>query len=103
NDTIDYYRYFEATLQAEFLFDCVAYTLDRIIPEEVAYLQQYDSMKTWLDDRFQMPDKMVALLIKFLEQSEGKLSKRAKEKEFAALTDEEVKEIEANFALYFDK
>ncbi|MDO6388694.1 hypothetical protein Q4E40_01060 [Pontibacter sp. BT731] len=41
-------------------------------------------MKTWLDDRFQMPDKMAALLIKFLEQSGGKLSKRAREKEFTA-------------------
>ncbi|MCJ8164150.1 Fic family protein [Pontibacter sp. E15-1] len=102
NETIDYYRYFDATPQAEFLFDCVAYTLHKIIPEEVAYLQQYDRMKTWLDDTFQMPDKMVALLIKFLEQAGGKLSKRAKEKAFAALTDDEVKEIETHFALYFD-
>lgn len=101
NETADYYRYFDATRQAEFLFDSVAYTLDRIIPEEVAYLQKYDAMKSWLDDRFQMPDKMVALLIKFLEQSGGKLSKRAREKEFSLLTDEEVQEIEGTFARYF--
>ena len=101
NETADYYRYFDATRQAEFLFDCVAYTLDRIIPEEVAYLQKYDGMKSWLDEKFQMPDKMAALLIKFLEQSAGKLSKRAREKEFQLLTDEEVQEIEANFALFF--
>jgi len=103
NDTIDYYRYFDATPQAEFLFECVAYTIHNIIPKEVAYLQKYDSMKTWLDDRFQMPDKMVALLIKFLEQSKGKFTGRAKEKEFAALTDEEVQEIETNFALFFEE
>lgn len=101
NDTADYYRYFDATAQAEFLFDCVAYTLDKIIPEEVDYLQKYDRLKTWLDDKFQMPDKTVALLVRFLEQSGGRLSKRAREKEFATLTDDEVKEIEANFALYF--
>lgn len=59
-------------------------------------------MKTWLDDRFQMPDKMVALLIKFLEQSGGKLSKREREREFTALTDEEAKEIEGSFARYFE-
>ncbi len=51
-------------------------------------------MKAWLDDRFQMPDKMVALIIRFLEQNNGSLSKRAKEKEFAAITNEEVAEIE---------
>src|SRR4029077_3841055 len=28
NDTIDLYRYFDATRQAEFLFDCVAQTIE---------------------------------------------------------------------------
>jgi hypothetical protein len=58
-------------------------------------------MKLWLDNNYQMPDKMVALLIRFLEQNDGSLSKRAKEKEFALLTDEEVKEIEENYQVYF--
>jgi len=48
-------------------------------------------MKVWLYDRFQMPDKMVALLIQFLEQNNGVLSQRAKEKEFTLLTDDGVK------------
>ena len=99
NETIDFYRYFDATLQAEFLSECVDYTIHKIIPEEVAYLQKYDAMKLWLDNNYQMPDKMVALLIRFLEQNNGSLSKRAKEKEFDTLTDEEVKEIEDNYEL----
>ena len=37
---------------------------------------------------------MIALLVRFLEQGDGKLSKRAKEKEFEKLTIEEVKDIE---------
>lgn len=102
NDTIDYYRYFDATLQSEFLFECVDYTINKIIPEEVAYLQKYDAMKTWLDDRFQMPDKMVALLIRFLEQNDNKISRRARDKEFSALSDKELEEIENNFKLYFE-
>jgi Fic/DOC family len=101
NKTIDYYRYFDATAQAEFLFECMDYTINKIIPKEVAYLQKYDDMKAWLDDTFQMPDKTVALLIRFLEQNNGVLYKRAREKEFAALTDEEVKEIEKNYQIYF--
>ena len=101
NETMDYYRYFDATLQAEFLFECVDYTINKIIPEEVAYLQHYDAMKNWLDNRFQMPDKMIALLVRFLSQNKGKLSKRALGKEFSKLNDKEVIEIEKQFDSYF--
>ncbi|MCF8241369.1 MAG: Fic family protein [Melioribacteraceae bacterium] len=97
NETIDYYRYFDATKQAEFLFECVQDTVKNIIPAEVLYLINYDLFKQNLDDKFDMPDKTVALLIGFLEQNEGKLSKRAREKEFAQLTDEEVSEIENTY------
>lgn len=97
NETIDFYRYFDATQQAEFLFECVDYTIKKIIPEEVTYLQKYDEMKAWLDDHFEMPDRTVTLLIRFLEQNNGKLSKRAKEKEFAKLREDEIIEIETRF------
>ena len=100
-DTGDYYRYFDATAPAEFLFDCVAYTLEKTIPQEVAYLQRYDALKAWLDEGFQMPDKMVAALIRLLEQNQGVLSKRAREKEFALLTPEEVAQIEQEYAVHF--
>lgn len=102
NDTLDYYRYFDATPQAEFIFECIDYTLNKIIPEEVGYLQKYDAMKAWLDDRFQMPDKTVSLLIRFLEQNNNKFSKRALENEFSTLTNDEVAEIEKTFKLYFE-
>ena len=94
NNTIDYYRYFNATKLAEFLYACVENTIDEIIPNEMNYLQKYDQMKHYLDDNFEMPDKTVALLIRFLEQSDGKISKRARNKEFSKLTDEEIPEIE---------
>jgi Fic family protein len=103
NETIDYYRYFDSTPQAEFLFDCINYTINKIIPEEVKYLHQYDTFKNWLDDKFQMPDKTVALLVRFLEQNFGKFSNRAKTNEFSALTEAEVQEIEFNFALCFER
>ncbi|MDZ7765905.1 MAG: Fic family protein [Melioribacteraceae bacterium] len=101
NETIDYYRYFDATKQAEFLFECVQDTVKNIIPKEVQYLINYDLFKQALDDEFEMPDKTVALLIGFLEQNEGKFSKRAREKEFAQLTDEEVSEIENTYKNIF--
>lgn len=100
-DTSDYYRYFDATAPAEFLFECVAYTLEKTIPQEVAYLRRYDALKAWLDEGFQMPDKLVATLIRFLEQNQGILSKRAREKEFALLTPEEITQIEQQYAVHF--
>ncbi|WP_010664233.1 Fic family protein [Marinilabilia salmonicolor] len=101
NETIDFYRYFDATPQAEFLYDCVADTIFNIIPQEVKYLAQYDRFKHFLDDEFEMPDKTVALLVRFLEQNEGKLSKRAKDKEFSDLSDSEIGIIEKVFADVF--
>ena len=101
NDTIDLYKYFDATKQAEFLYDCVHHTIVETIPEEVEYLKKYDLMKNYLDDVFQMPSSMVDLLIRFLTQGNGVLSKRAREKEFSALTDDEIKEIEDQFYVIF--
>lgn len=44
-----------------------------------------------------MPDKMVALLVRFLDQNNGILSNRAREKEFSALTDAEINQIERKY------
>jgi Fic family protein len=102
NETLDYYRYFDATKQAEFLYDCVQDTIENIIPDEINYLTNYDEFKKYLDDEFEMPDKLVALLVRFLDHNEGKLSKRAKEKEFTLLSDKEILEVENNYQSIFN-
>ena len=101
NETIDFYRYFDATRQAEFLYDCVSDTIENIIPNELAYLQKYDEYKRYIDDEFEMPDRLVALLVRFLEQNDGEISKRARTKEFAILTDEEIDRIEKKYKLFW--
>ena len=102
NETLDYYRYFDATKQAEFLYDCVHDTIENIIPNEISYLTNYDEFKRYLDDEFEMPDKLVALLVRFLDQNEGKLSKRAREKEFTSLSDKEVIDVEQSYQSIFN-
>ncbi|MCE7066114.1 2'-5' RNA ligase family protein [Dyadobacter sp. CY326] len=97
SETADYYRYFDATRQAEFLFECVQHTIEKIIPNEVNYLRRYDLMKAWLDEEFEMPDKTVALLIRFLEQNSGRLSNRALEKEFSKLIPDEIEAIQEQY------
>jgi len=79
NETINLYRYFDATAQAEFFFECVAETVNTTLPEEVDYLVKYDLMNTFIKNYIDMPDKLIDLLIRFLRQNQGVLSKRAKE------------------------
>ncbi len=73
------------------------------MPKEVAYIRQFDTFKRFLDDEYEMPDKMIALLVRFLEQNEGTLSKRAKEKEFTDLKDTEIQYFETKFEEIFRK
>lgn len=101
NETIDLYSYFDATKMAEFLYSCVQQTIDETIPSEVDYLHKYDEFKYQVEQSYEMPDKMIALLVRFLAQGEGKLSKRAKEKEFDMLTAEEVVHIEGIYSETF--
>ncbi len=103
NDTKDYYRYFDATLQAEFLYCCVKNTIEQIIPEELEYLRRYEAFKSRINIVYEMPDNLVALLVRFLEQNNGKLSKRARTKEFEALSDSEVHDIEHQFNRVFQE
>jgi hypothetical protein len=98
NETIDLYRYFDATKQAEFFFECVEETVNRILPEEVEYLKKYDMLNEFIKNYIDMPDKVVDLLIRFLTQNDGKLSKRAREREFEKLTDSEIQAIEQKYA-----
>ena len=51
--------------------------------------------------RLYLPDTLVDLLIRFLSQNEGKLSKRGREKEFEKLTEKEIQAIEAKYAEVF--
>lgn len=102
NRTIEYYKYGDFTAQAEFLYDCVYDTIKNIIPIELSYLTKYDEFKNFIDDEFEMPDRTLALLVRFLEQNKGHLSKRAKEKEFSKLSDKEIEVIENQFKVIFN-
>jgi Fic family protein len=94
NQTSDYYRYFDATAHAEFLYRCVEQTIERDLPEEISYLQAYDRFAHGIQEIADMPADKIELLHGFLRQENGRLSKRARDKEFAALTDREAEQIE---------
>jgi hypothetical protein len=101
NDTVDYYRYFDATPHAEFLYHCVQETVERDLPDEVAYLEAYDRFAREVQTIVDLPERTVELLVRFLEQGHGRLSKRGREREFAKLTEAERELIEDLFTECF--
>ena len=102
NDTIDLYRYFDATRQAEFLYACVETTVNETLPAEVKYLERHDRLTSFIKTFIDMPNNKISLLISFLDQNDGQLSRRKREKEFAKLTDAEIEAIEEKYAEVLD-
>jgi Fic family protein len=94
NETADYYRYFDATAHAEFLYSCVEQTIEEDLPAEIRFLHAFDNFSSAVKEIVEMPDREIELLRSFLAQGNGHLSKRAREEEFRALTDEETTRIE---------
>ena len=95
NPTRDLFRFFDATLQAEFLAQSVVETIRHTLPREIEYLRRYDQARLQIEAFVEMPDATFDLMMGFLRQNQGHFSQRARAKEFAKLTDEEVTSIES--------
>ena len=94
NDTGDFYRFFDATVQAEFLYGCVRKTIEEDLPYETEFLRRYDRFRAGVETIVDMPNRTIDLLFHFLNQNSGTLSRRAREREFVKLTDDETTQIE---------
>jgi hypothetical protein len=101
NDTGDFYRFFDATPHAEFLYACVQKTIEHDLPDETAFLRRYDQFRQQVGSFFDIPERLTDLLFHFLHQNGGRLSNRARDKEFAALTEEEAQRIETIYGEAF--
>jgi Fic family protein len=101
NDTADYYRYFDATPHTEFLYACVKKTIEEDLPHETDHLRRYDQFRERIQSIVDMPDNTVDLLFRFFRQNGGRLSNRARDKEFAQLTDAEAAAAEQAYARSF--
>jgi hypothetical protein len=95
NDTADFYRYFDCTDNAEFLYECVHKTVDKDLPQEIDYLKSHDEAMMQVMNLVEMPDLLAQDLIMFIRQNGGRLPGRRRNKEFKALSDQEVGAIES--------
>ena len=94
NDTRNLYRFFDATAQAEYLYDRIAETIREDFREELDFLTVYDAAFTAVRNVVEMPDRRAALLVRLCLQNGGRLSQN-KRKEFLELTDAEIAAMEA--------
>jgi len=101
NDTGDFYRFFDATPHAEFLYTCVQKTIEQDLPSETDFLRRYDRFRHGVESFLDMPERSLDLLFHFLHQNAGHLSGRAREREFAKLTDDEAKRLETIYSENF--
>ena len=94
NSTSDFYRFFDATPHAEFLYACVQQTIEVDLPEEADYLRCHDTAVLNIMNLVEMPDRTAASFVMFVRQNGGTLSTKRRKREFAALTDVEVEKLE---------
>ena len=94
NNTASWYRFFDATAHTEFLYHCVEATIRQDLPYEVAFLTAYDEFSQGIKQIADMPSRTVSLLHNFLYQNQGRLSQRARTREFISLTEAEIAQVE---------
>jgi hypothetical protein len=98
NETRSLYPYFDATTQAEYLYQCVAETIEKDLRDEIGFIEKYDRALDGTKEIVDMPDKRASLLIRLIMQNKGKLAKNKRDL-FSEITDEELEKIERAIAI----
>jgi Fic family protein len=93
-ETADLYRYFDVTVEAEYLFDCIEDTIDRDLKTELDFLKFFDAAVQSVMEIVDMPNQRASLIVRLIHQNKGKLAK-GKRQLFAELTDNEIEQIES--------
>ena len=76
-------------------------TVEEDLPQEIRFLHAFDKFSSAVKEIVEMPDREIEVLRGFLAQGRGHLSKRAREKEFRALTDQEATQVEVLYKELF--
>ena len=102
NDTADFCHFFDATPHAELLIERVCRTFDKDLPHETDFLRRYDQFTGSLQAIADMPGRTSNLLFRLLRQNGRHLSRRARDRTFKELTDEETERFEHLYAEIFE-
>ncbi len=103
NDTRDCYRSVDCTFLAEMLFSFVEETIEKELPAEILFLQQYDTARRLMRDVVDLPNRHADLLVRLCLQGNGTLSKAKRQlPDYAMLKDQEIAGLEAAVIEAFD-
>lgn len=94
NESRYLYQYFDATGFAEYLYDRVIETVRTDLKKEVEFIAAFDRAFNDVREIVDMPDRRASLFVRICMRNMGQLSK-SKRKQFAELTDSEIKAMEA--------
>lgn len=94
NKTDRLYRYYDATPQAEYLYEAVAETIRKDLREEIEFLEVFDKSMAAVKAIVDMPNQRASALIRFVMQNHGTPSKN-KRRQFPELQEDELDRIES--------
>lgn len=89
NDVL-YFRYFDCTAQAEFLYRALERTVQEDLQKEIDFLIGFDRARKSLNAILDWPNRSLDLFIRCVHQNEGRLSKVKREAHFGWMTEAEV-------------
>lgn len=96
HDTRDFYRYVDCTTLTEILFSFVEETIEKELPAEILFLQQYDTARKLMREVVDLPNRHADLFVRLCLQNQGTLSKGKRQlPEYTDLSNDEIVGLEA--------
>jgi len=102
NDPV-YFRYFDATEQACFLYGALERTVEHDLDEEISFLLGFDRARKMLDGVIDWPAHSLDLFIRVVKQNGFRLSATKRASHFDWMTDDEVGRFERAVERAFSK
>jgi len=97
-----YFRYFDGTAQASFLYWALDRTITHDLEQEISFLLGFDKAHRVLKGTLDWPGHSLDLFIRLVHQNAGHLSKVKRQSHFAWMTEDELKHSEALVREAFD-
>lgn len=101
NDPL-YFRYFDATEQASFLYDALERTIEKDLDQEISFLIGFDRAREALNSIADWPGQSRDLFINLVRQNKGRLSETKRKSQFPHLEDAEITRFEGIVERAFD-
>ena len=101
NETVDLYRYFDATRMVEYLYACVEATVEQELKVELETVSAFAHARKAIDGVFDLPEKQKNLFLKLCWQGKGKLSNAKRKSHFSTFDMDELDTMELLVAPYF--